>query len=160
TPQALTPIDPSEVPGALREPFAENSGRDDRTVLVYPSLRINYDDGQNVIRLADQLKSVDLPKRAVVGGAFLFMAEVLRLVDDQAMRVGLAVCLLVGLALLPVLWRKPWRIPLTVATPAAVAFGSQALMLALGVRVNLLNFAAIPITIGVGSDYVVNLFGA
>jgi predicted RND superfamily exporter protein len=36
----------------------------------------------------------------------------------------------------------------------------MAMMLALGVRVNLLNFAAIPITIGVGADYVVNLFGA
>ena len=33
-------------------------------------------------------------------------------------------------------------------------------MLALGVHINMFNFAAVPITIGVGADYVVNLFGA
>ena len=33
-------------------------------------------------------------------------------------------------------------------------------MLALGVQLNMLNFAAVPITIGIGADYVVNLLGA
>jgi uncharacterized protein len=47
-----------------------------------------------------------------------------------------------------------------VITIAAVAFSAQSIMLALGVRVNMFNFAAVPITIGVGSDYLVNLFGA
>jgi predicted RND superfamily exporter protein len=42
----------------------------------------------------------------------------------------------------------------------AVAFCSQATMIALGTRINFFNFAALPITIGVGADYVVNLFGA
>ena len=37
---------------------------------------------------------------------------------------------------------------------------AQAVLLALGVRINMLNFAAVPITIGVGSDYAVNLFAA
>jgi hypothetical protein len=47
-----------------------------------------------------------------------------------------------------------------VATVAIVAIAAQAVMLALGVQLNMLNFAAVPITIGVGSDYVVNLLGA
>jgi predicted RND superfamily exporter protein len=33
-------------------------------------------------------------------------------------------------------------------------------MVALGVKINMLSFAAMPITIGVGADYVVNLLGA
>ena len=45
-------------------------------------------------------------------------------------------------------------------TVAQVAIAAQAVMLALGVQLNMLNFAAVPITIGVGADYVVNLIGA
>jgi predicted RND superfamily exporter protein len=33
-------------------------------------------------------------------------------------------------------------------------------MIGLGVRLNILNFAALPITVGVGADYAVNLLGA
>jgi predicted RND superfamily exporter protein len=41
-----------------------------------------------------------------------------------------------------------------------VAVLAQTIMLALGVKINMLNFAAVPLTIGVGADYVLNLFGA
>ena len=64
------------------------------------------------------------------------------------------------LALVPIFLRRLIRIPISVLTVAAVAFSAQAIMLSFGVRVNMFNFAAIPITIGVGSDYLVNLFGA
>jgi predicted RND superfamily exporter protein len=150
-----------EVPQSFKSPFQEDSGRFDRVVLVYPSLRIKFQDRRNIIHFADLLKDISWQPGAVVGGGFLFMAEVLRLVRDQAMELVALVCLLVAAALIPVLWKTPpWRIPLTLLTTVGVAFSSQAIMLALGVRVNLLNFAAIPITIGVGVDYVVNLFGA
>jgi predicted RND superfamily exporter protein len=56
--------------------------------------------------------------------------------------------------------REPSRALLSLLTMVVVAFSSMAAMVALGIKVNLLNFAALPITIGVGSDYVVNLFGA
>jgi len=70
------------------------------------------------------------------------------------------VCVVVALVLLPIYWRRPRRILVTVGAVAAVAILAQSIMVALGVRVNMLNFAAVPITIGVGADYVVNLYGA
>src|SRR5205807_847357 len=60
----------------------------------------------------------------------------------------------------PVFYRKPLRILIAVSTVAMVAIVAQANMLAGGVRINMLSFAAMPITIGVGADYVVNLIGA
>ena len=68
--------------------------------------------------------------------------------------------LLVALVLVPIFWRRPLRIVLVVGTVAVVAVLAQAVMFAAGVRLNMLNFAAVPITIGVGADYVVNLLGA
>ena len=87
--------------------FSEVDGHNDRVILVYPSLKINYNDGRNIIKFADQLSTAKLPHGTVVGGAFLFMAEIIRLVRDEAPRVVMFVCLLVALALLPIFSRQP-----------------------------------------------------
>jgi hypothetical protein len=154
------PITLAEVPEALRSPFTEKDGRSDRSVLVFPSLAIDYDDARNVVAFASRVYATPLPHGAVVGGAFLVMAEIMRVLQADALRVIGMVCLLVSLALLPIFGRRPLRIPIVVLTITAVAIASQLIMMALGVRLNMLNFAALPITIGVGSDYIVNLLGA
>jgi len=157
---SLEPIVPASVPSVLKKGFTEIDGRTDRVTLVYPSIKINYNDADNVLRFSDALRRAPLPSGTVVGGSFLFMAEIIRLVEDEAPKVVLVVCLLVAMVLIPIFWRNPRRVLICISTVAAVAFSAQSIMLALGVRVNMFNFAAVPITIGVGSDYVVNLFGA
>lgn len=159
-PENLRVLTAADVPASLKDGFSEVSGRTDRVILIYPSLKINYNDGRNIIRFADELTTVHPPADTVTGGAFLFMAEIIRLVRDEAPQVVVSVCLLVALVLVPIFRSQPLRIPLVVATVAAVAVSAQAVMLALGVQLNMLNFAAVPITIGVGADYVVNLLGA
>jgi predicted RND superfamily exporter protein len=159
-PENLHTITVADVPESLVQGFKEVDGRTDRVVLVYPSLAINYNDGRNILRFADRLATAHVPDKTVVGGGFLFMGEIIRLVRDEAPRVVLVVSALVALVLLPFFARRPLRIPLVVAAIAAVAICAQAIMLALGVQLNMLNFAAVPITIGVGSDYAVNLLGA
>jgi hypothetical protein len=159
-PEALVPITPNDVPASLRQGFTEVGGRLDRVILVYPTLKVDFNDGRNILRFADQLAGAKLPRGTVVGGGFLFMGEIIRLVRDESPSVILVVCALVALVLVPIFARRPLRIPLVVSTVAAVAVCAQAIMLALGVQLNMLNFAAVPITIGVGSDYAVNLLGA
>jgi predicted RND superfamily exporter protein len=70
------------------------------------------------------------------------------------------VCGLVALVLIPFFLRRGTRIFLVIGTVLPVAVAAQTIMLALGVKINMLNFAAVPLTIGVGADYVLNLFGA
>jgi predicted RND superfamily exporter protein len=158
--EGVAPIDPATVPPSLRGPFAERDGRTDRTVLVFPSLAIDFDDVRNVVRFAERVNAAPVPAGSVVGGAFLVMAEIMRVLQRDAVRVIGMVCLLVTLALVPIFGRRPLRIAGTVLLVTGVAVGSQLAMLALGVRLNMLNFAALPITIGVGADYLVNLLGA
>ncbi|HTP51431.1 MAG TPA: MMPL family transporter [Anaeromyxobacteraceae bacterium] len=159
-PEQMRPITASEVPPTLRQGLTEVSGREDRVVLIFPSLKIDFDDGRNIIRFADRLGNAHLPEGSVTGGGFLFLAELIRLVANESGFVVLVVCVLVALVLVPIYLGRPRRIAVTVVTVAAVALFAQSLMVALGVRVNMLNFAAVPITIGVGADYVVNLYGA
>lgn len=157
---ALHPIEISEPPSSLLSAFRETSGRVDRLVLIYPSLHVDYDDGRNLSRFATIVRSVQLPPDVIVGGGFLFMEEILRLVREQALHVVLVVTVLVGIVLLVIFRHDPWRVTVSLVTMLAVAFCSQATMIALGTKINFLNFAALPITIGVGADYVVNLLGA
>jgi predicted exporter len=160
SPARLQPITVEEIPPVLLQGFREVSGGVDRSVLIYPSLAIDYADGVNMQMLARRLAEARLPDGAVSGGAFLFMADVFRLVHQEAPRVVLVVCLLVALVLIPFFLRRPGRIFLVVGTVLPVAVVAQTIMLALGVKINMLNFAAVPLTIGVGADYVLNLFGA
>jgi hypothetical protein len=159
-PDRLRPIERGEVPEALTRILREQSGDTDRTVLVYPSIRIDYGDGVNMLALARRLEAARLPDGALVGGAFLFMADVFRLIHAEAPIVVLVVIGLVSLALVPLVWRRPRRIAVVLLAVIPAAFVAQAIMLAFGVRINMLNFAAVPITIGVGADYAVNLLGA
>jgi len=160
SPRLLQPVALAEVPEALRSGFTETDGRTDQVVALFPSLHIDYSDARNVMKFADRLRTVPLPAGAVVGGGFLFMADIVRLVTAEAPQIVLVVALLVALVLTPFFLRRPARIGLVVATVGAVAVLSQCAMLAAGVQINMLNFAAVPITIGVGADYAVNLLGA
>ena len=156
----LRPIQAADVPVSLKQNFTEIDGSTDRTVLLFPSLKLDYNDATWLMRFEDRVNTVELPPGTVVGGSFLFMAEIIHLIQHEATHIVFVVCVLVALALIPVFLRRPLRIVASVGTVAIVAVFSQAIMLALGVRVNMMNFAAVPITIGVGADYVVNLFGA
>ena len=73
----------------------------------------------------------------------MFMAEIIRLVRDEAPKVIVAVALLVALVLTPLLIRRPARILLVVGTVGAVALAAQANLLAVGVQLNMLDFAAL-----------------
>jgi uncharacterized protein len=159
-PERLTPFAEGEVPGSLLHGFRETSGSLDRSVLIFPAMAVDYADGVNMLWLAHRLGEARLPETAVVGGAFLFMADVFRLVRAEAPRVVLVVCVLVALVLVPFFWRRPTRILVVMAAVVPAAFAAQAIMLAAGVKLNMLNFAAVPITIGVGADYALNLLGA
>jgi hypothetical protein len=159
-PERLRPLSEAEIPALVTQGFREISGETDRTIHLYPSVKIDYADGVNMQALADKLGQLRLPEGAVVGGAFLFMADVIRLVHDEAPRVVLVVALLVVAVLVPFFYRRPRRIGVVILTVAPVALCAQAIMLAVGVRINMLNFAAVPITIGVGADYALNLLGA
>jgi len=61
-PDALRPIVPADRTARAPQGFQEIDGRSDRVVLVYPSLKINYNDGRNILAFADRLAGAQLPR--------------------------------------------------------------------------------------------------
>src|SRR5205085_5059639 len=120
------PIALAEIPPSLLQGFREVNGRVDRSVLIFPTLAIDYADGVNMQMLERRLGEARLPDGAVTGGAFLFMADVFRLVHQEAPRVVLVVCALVALVLIPFFLRRSSRIFLVIGTVLPVAVAAQA----------------------------------
>ncbi|MDX2021988.1 MAG: MMPL family transporter [Deltaproteobacteria bacterium] len=156
----LSLVTRAEVPPPLLRNLIERDGSSDKTVLIYPSTAIDYGDGRHMITLAEAIESTPKPSSVVVGGPFLFMAALFKLVHAEAPRVVCVVFLLVLSLLVVLYYQKPSRVVIAALVIGPVALVAQILVVGAGIRVNMLNFAAVPITIGVGADYLLNLYGA
>jgi predicted RND superfamily exporter protein len=116
------------------------------------------DDLRKLVRFAGALRETELPDGHVVrgSGSAVILADMLRAVVRDVPR---AIVLSLGLtlaALLSVFRKGPYLA--SVAFALAVGCGGVACFLyAADVKLNFLNFAALPITFGIGVDYAVNV---
>ncbi len=158
-PQDLRKLSLRDVPESLVRPFRELDGTVGRVALLFP-IRVwaNW-DGHNLIRLADVITNVRLPDGSVVnaaGHSSLFAAMLRSIAHDGPIATLAA---LVGVVLMVVLLFRQTRGALLVLLSLAVGVvwmgGAGA---ALDLRLNFLNFVALPITLGIGVDYAVNVF--
>jgi predicted RND superfamily exporter protein len=155
-PPDLAPFGLDDLPPELAGPFTEKSGRRGTIVLIEPAPGQNQDDLRYLMRYADAFREVRLPSGAVVRGAgrAVVFADILEaVVHDMPVAVAVSLATTV-LAVLLALRRS--AVP--VLASLLVALAGLALFLLLGgVRINFLNFAALPITFGIGVDYAVNV---
>jgi predicted RND superfamily exporter protein len=158
-PQDLRELSLRDVPESLARPFRELDGTVGRVALLFP-IRVwaNW-DGHNLIRLADVITNVRLPSGSVVnaaGHSSLFAAMLRSIAHDGPIATLVA---LVGVVLMVVLLFRQARGAMLVLLSLAVGViwmgGAGA---ALDLRLNFLNFVALPITLGIGVDYAVNVF--
>ncbi len=147
-----------DLPPALAAPFTEKDGTRGTIVLVESTKGQRDDDLHYLLRYADALREVHLPDGSVVRGSgkAVVFADILRTV---AADIPIAVTLSLAMTVLAVLvaLRRPGPV-LAVLASLAVGVSGVVLFLLLGhVRINFLNFAALPITFGIGVDYAVNV---
>src|SRR5205823_2307127 len=105
---------------------------------------------------ADNVRALDLPPDAHLGGAWFVFADVLDAVITDGPRATLAAALGAALVVLLVLgWNRYAFVTLVCgASGTLLMLGSAALF---GFKVNFLDFVALPITIGIGIEYAVNI---
>ena len=157
-PADLRALGDADVPEKLRAPFTENDGTLGRVVLVTPPPGHTAWDGQYLLRFADAIESARLPDGTPISAAGrpLVFADILRSVLADGPR-AVAAALAGVLALVAAGMRRGRPIVLVMAAltgGVAIMLGVAALA---GIRLNFLNFVAVPITIGVGADYAINL---
>lgn len=155
-PDDLHALGISDLPRRLRENFTEVDGTQGRLIGIDADPhRFNEDDGRDLIRLDRSLRVQHMGKTWVAAATSTLFASMLDLIMQDAPRMIAAALLGVCMLLLALLGRSH---ALWVALPLSVGlFWLIGLMGALGWRLNFLNFAALPITIGVGADYAANL---
>lgn len=155
-PDDLRPIGIPDLPRRLRENFTEVDGTVGRFIGIDADPhRFNEDDGRDLIRLDRSLRVQHQGKTWVAAATSTLFASMLDLIMQDAPRmIGVALC---GVCLLLMMVFGA-RQALWVGLPLALGlFWLVGLLGTLGWRLNFLNFAALPITIGVGADYAANL---
>jgi predicted RND superfamily exporter protein len=158
-PDDLRPLAYGDIPDALTRRFREVDGTVGRVALIYPVRVWANWDGHNLIRLSDIIDEVRLPNGDLVraaGHSSLFAAMLRSIAADGPIATLAA---LAGVVLMvALLFRRPRNVLLVLASLMIGVIWMGGAGSLLGLRLNFLNFVVVPVTLGIGVDYAVNVF--
>jgi hypothetical protein len=164
-PPDLAPFGAADLPESVRRQLTEVDGRVGTPVLVHPSGRMDVWNGKDVVRFAEELRSIPLPRGDVpVASSTLVFADVLAAIERDGPRATLLS--LAGVVALVLLAFGAGRRSMRSLADAGWVLAALAVGVVwflglaglFGARLNMLNFIALPITFGIGVDYSVNVF--
>jgi predicted RND superfamily exporter protein len=155
-PDDLHVLGDNDVPDALAWPFIEADGSRGKLILAMAGSGYEVWDAHDTVRFADRVRALQLPGDVHLGGASFVFADMLEAVLTDGPRATLASLLGAILVVLLVVGRNRHAV-----VTIACGLGGTMMMLGcaalLGLKVNFLDFVALPITIGIGIEYAVNI---
>lgn len=154
----LRPVTIADLPEAMTRLFTEADGRVGMPIALYPRHGRSTWDGHFLIQLSDASRIVHLPDGDVVtsAGSATIFADMIEAIERDGPRA--VVASLLGVMLLVVLAFRALKYILI--TLVVLAFGilwTVGPAAAIDLKLNFLNFIALPITFGIGIDYAVNV---
>ena len=158
-PDDLRVLQPKDLPALLRRRFEENSGVCGTVFYVKTKNDVSLSDGHNLLRIAATTDNVKLPDGTVVQTASrsTIFAEMIRSMERDgplatgASFLGVVVVVLVATASL----RGGLGVLAVLVMGVAWTVGGAAIW---DLKLNFLNFIALPITFGIGCEYPFNVF--
>ncbi len=157
-PAAIATVGDADVPMALAWPFVEKDGTRGKLVVIRGSSRFNSFDVADRLDFASEVRRLDpmLPQHALVAGEALVVADIITTMEADAPKIILFALTGSVLTVLLVLgFRRHGLVTLACGMAGVVLM--IAVCAQLGVKVHFLDLIALPITIGIGIDYAVNL---
>ena len=155
-PDDLKPLAEADLPDQMAMPFSERDGSRGKIILADAAVRYDTWLAHDLLEFTAKVEALDLGDGVILGGANFVFADVIRSMEGDGPKSTLIA--LVGALLVIALLVGVGRHGLI--TLVCMASGTL-LMLAgawlAGLRVNFLDFVALPITIGIGIDYSVNI---
>jgi predicted RND superfamily exporter protein len=157
-PDHLAPITPQTLPPLVRDQLEEKDGRIGYIISIRPAPLLDEWNGRDLIRFANAVRTLRLGDGETVttsGGSVIF-ADIVSSISGDGPRVTLIAA--IGLVVMVVL--LVGRNRQSVAVLVATASGSLLMVAAcaiLDLKVNFLDFVALPITLGIGVDYAINV---
>lgn len=157
-PDELVPFTMNDLPGGLALAFAEQDGRRGRIVYISPTKGQSIDDAHYLFRWAASYSRTELADGSVVlgSGAAVIYADMWRAVLTDAPKAGVA-ALVATLLVVLVAFRGRRESWLVLGALLMGAVWMVGLLSVAHVKLNFLNFIAVPITFGIGVDYAVNV---
>jgi predicted RND superfamily exporter protein len=150
----------ADLPAHIRQAFTEADGRVGLLLAVHPGPAYQEWSYRGIRRAVALLRALPLPERIrstlQVSGPEMIFVDMMEAVQHDGPRASLLSLGLV-LALLLVAFGFGRDALVTALASFVGLFGMLGLMDALGVRLNFLNYIAVPITIGIGVDYPFNV---
>lgn len=155
-PEHLIPVRDQDVPEELAWPYTEVDGSRGRIVLAMPGWGYDNWDAHDIVRFARDLRGLQLGSDVLLGGSSFVFADMLELVDHDGPIATIASWIGALLVVLLFVGRRRHGL-VTMLCGITGTLSMLAAASLLGLRVNFLDFVALPITIGIGIDYAVNI---
>lgn len=157
-PDGLAPITIDILPPPVLERLRERDGRIGLLVAVRPDLKLDEWNGKDLIRFANAVRRIDLGdgRSVTTSGSSVVFADILDVIQHDGLRVTAVAALGLLLMVLVVVGPNLRALSVMVATTGG-ALGLVAVCALLDIKVNFLDFIALPITLGLGIDYAINV---
>lgn len=155
-PADIRAVRDEDVPLELAWPFVEKDGSRGKLIVLRGASRFNSFDVNDRLAFAAEVRALELPPGALVAGEALVVADIVKTMERDAPRIiGFALLGSIFAVLIIVGVRRHGLVTLACGL-AGVIVMIAACALA-GLSVHFLDLIALPITIGIGIDYAVNL---
>jgi len=157
-PEDIRPIELKDLPFSLTRMFTELDGKIGLVVAMYPRHGVSVWDGRFLIELAEVSKEIRLPdgEKVLSSGSHTIFADMIRAIErDGPLAVSVS---LLGVVLLILLVYSSLKFVILILVSLIYGVlwtvGPAAFI---DLKLNFLNFIALPITFGIGIDYAVNI---
>ncbi|MBL0213324.1 MAG: MMPL family transporter [Myxococcales bacterium] len=157
-PDGLGALTARDLPPSLAARLTERDGTVGAIIAVKPGVAFSEYDGRDLIRFATAIRGVahDPAHPPTIAGPAVLFADVF----SQIRHDGPRVTFVAGLGLLVMVVLVVGRGRRSVAVLLATAAGSLAMIsvcAVAGLKINFLDFVALPIALGLGIDYAINV---
>ncbi len=156
--ETLTPFGLYDLPEAIARPFTERDGKRGRVIYIEPTHNADEDNVLYLIQWANSFRRTQLASGETVLGSgriVIFADMIAAVLKDMPIASILSFIVTAAVVLLTVRNRRD--VLLIVGGLVMGVAWLAGLFFAFKLKLNFLNFMALPITFGIGVDYAVNL---
>ena len=155
-PADLRALRDADVPDELAAPFIESDGSRGKLILAMSGWGYEIWNARDLVRFSDTVRGLHLGKDVLLGGTAFVFADVLRSIESDGPRATFA-SILGAILVVALIMGFGRHGAATLACGATGTLFMLAIASLVGLRVNFLDFVALPITVGIGIDYAVNI---
>ena len=155
---AAVPIGIADLPEQVARPFTERDGTRGRIVFISPRAGESVWNAKYLMRWADSFRYVKLPNGDVIKGSgrAVIFADIIKAIGEDSPKAIMFAAVGTILIILLAFRGKPQSLGVFVPWLMGISALTSFLYFE-GIRLNFLNFVAIPITIGIGAEYAHNI---